>query len=89
MRNIKVTNAEYLSDYKIDIEFSDGIRNTIDLKDELWGEVFKPLNDVNYFKNFKLNPFTIFWENGADFSPEFLHELALKNEFSIADKKVK
>jgi hypothetical protein len=89
MKNIKVIRAEHLNEYKIEIEFSDGIRNTIDLKDELWGEIFKPLNDVSYFKNFKLNPFTIYWENGADFSPEFLHDLAKKNEFSVADKKGK
>ncbi len=87
MKNIKVIKAEYLNDYKIQIEFNNGFRNTIDLKEELWGKVFEPLNDLDYFKNFKLNPFTIYWENGADFSPEFLYELAKKNEFSVADKK--
>lgn len=89
MRNIKVVNAQYLSEYKIDIEFSNGFRNTIDLKEEIWGKVFEPLNDLKYFKNFKINTFTIYWENGADFSPEFLYELAKKNEFSVADKKAK
>ncbi len=86
MENIKVVNAEYVSDYKISLSFNDGYQNIVDLKSELWGEIFKPLNDVNYFKDFKLNPFTIYWENGADFSPEFLYELAKKNEFSVADK---
>lgn len=87
MRNIKVVHAHYLNEYKIDIEFSNGFRNVIDLKEELWGDVFKPLIDLKYFKNFKINPFTIYWENGADFSPEFLYELAKKSEFSVADKK--
>jgi hypothetical protein len=89
MRNIRVVKAQYLNEYRIDIEFSNGFRNIIDLKEELWGEVFEPLNDLKYFKNFKINPFTIYWENGADFSPEFLYELAEKKEFSVADKKTK
>ena len=86
MKNIKVIKAEYLNDYLINIEFSNGFRNIIDLKEELWGKIFEPLNDQNYFKNFKLNVFTIYWENGADFSPEFLYELAKKQELLIADK---
>ena len=86
MKNIKVKKAEYLKDHIISIEFSNGFRNSVDLKEELWGNIFEPLNDQNYFKNFKLNVFTIYWENGADFSPEFLYELAKKQELLIADK---
>lgn len=87
MKNIKVVKAEYLNDYFINIEFSNGFKNSVDLKEELWGKIFEPLNDRNYFKNFKLNPFTIYWENGADFSPEFLYELAKKQELLIAKNK--
>lgn len=89
MENIKITKAEYTSEFKIKIEFSDGYEKIVDFKNELWGEVFKPLNEVSYFKNFKTNTFTIYWDCGADFSPEYLYELAKKNEFSIADKKHK
>lgn len=87
MKNIKVVKAEYLNDYFINIEFSNGFKNSVDLKEELWGKIFEPLNDRNYFKNFKLNPFTIYWENGADFSPEFLYELAKKQELLFVEKK--
>jgi hypothetical protein len=48
----------------------------------LWGEIFIPLKNIDYFKKFKLNPFTIEWENGADFAPEFLYNF----EESINDK---
>jgi len=75
MEIIKVIHAEYKEDYKISLTFNDGKKKVVDLKEELWGEMFEPLNDINYFKNFTLNPFTIEWENGADFSPEFLYEL--------------
>ncbi|MDQ3020379.1 MAG: DUF2442 domain-containing protein [Bacteroidota bacterium] len=89
MENVRIIEAEYISDFKINLEFSDGYQNVVDFKNELWGEVFEPLNDVSYFRNFKTNPFTIYWDNGADFSPEYLYELAKKNEFSVADKKFK
>ncbi len=73
MELIKVTEARYLKGYKIVFKFNDGREKTIDLEDELWGEVFEPLKDINLFKRFTLNPFTIQWENGADFAPEFLY----------------
>ncbi|MEQ8413014.1 MAG: DUF2442 domain-containing protein [Imperialibacter sp.] len=75
---IKVEQAEYLSDYKIKLTFSDGLTGVVDLKDEIWGEVFEPLKDVNYFKKFTKDRWTIGWDCGADFAPEFLHELTLK-----------
>lgn len=72
MELIKVTNASYLKDFIIHFKFNNGIEKDINLETELWGEVFEPLKDVNLFKKFKLNSWTIEWENGADFSPEFL-----------------
>jgi hypothetical protein len=72
MELIKVTNASYVKDFIIHFKFNNGIEKDINLETELWGEVFEPLKDLNLFKNFKLNKWTIEWENGADFSPEFL-----------------
>ena len=73
MELIKVIDAKYVEDYKIKFTFNDGKNKVIDLKDELWGEVFEPLKNKDYFKKFKLNAFTLEWANGADFSPEFLY----------------
>jgi len=75
MELIKVVDARYLEGYKIEFRFNNGITKVVDLTNEIYGEVFEPLKDINYFKNFTLNPFTIEWENGADFSPEFLFRL--------------
>jgi hypothetical protein len=72
MELIKVTNASYIKDFVIHFKFNNGVEKDINLETELWGEVFEPLKNVNVFKNFKLNSWTIEWENGADFSPEFL-----------------
>lgn len=70
---IKVIEAKYVDGYKIKFRFNDGRTKTIDFQDQLWGEIFEPLKNKEYFKKFKLNPFTVEWENGADFAPEFLY----------------
>jgi hypothetical protein len=58
------------------LRFSDGLEGDVDLKDEIHGPIFEPLRDVKTFKRFRLDPelHTLVWPNGADFSPEFLHE---------------
>ena len=76
---IKVISAEHIKDFVIHFKFNNGIEKDIDLKEELWGEVFEPLNDISFFKKFTLNSWTIEWENGADFAPEFLLKKALLN----------
>lgn len=75
MELIKIVNARYLEGYKLELHFNDGASKVVDLSNEIYGEVFEPLKDIEYFKRFSLNPFTIEWENGADFSPEYLYEL--------------
>ena len=72
---IEVAKAEYLEDFKIIIEFNDGVSKTIDLEKELVGNVFEPLKDKNYFKTFTIKFNTIEWDNGADFAPEYLYEI--------------
>jgi hypothetical protein len=63
--------------YELRVEFSDGVVKQVDLKDELHGEVFKPLKDPEFFRRVFVNPETgtIEWPNGADFAPEFLFEI--------------
>ncbi len=71
---IEVVKAKYLKGYQINVFFNDGKSGIVDLKNDLWGEVFAPLKDVKKFKNFKLEIDTIAWDNGADFAPEFLYK---------------
>ena len=75
---LEVIKARYLEDYKILLEFNNGISVTVDLSNELEGEIFKPLKDKNYFKRFTIKYNTIEWENGADFAPEYLYQIGMK-----------
>jgi hypothetical protein len=76
---LHVLDAKYDRDYFIHLRFSDGAEGFVDLSDELYGEMFEPLKDVEKFKAFRLDPElnTIVWENGADLAPEFLHDRLL------------
>ncbi len=73
---LHVTHVLYLRDYCLRLEFNDGRVKEVDLKDELYCEVFEPLKGIELFKKVYVNPGTgtIEWPNGADFSPEFLYE---------------
>lgn len=74
--NYIVEEARYVRDYVVWLRFRDGTSGEIDLEPELWGEVFEPLKDVEFFRSLRVDPEcgTIVWPNGADFAPEFLHD---------------
>ena len=73
---LHVQEARYRHDYVLWLRFNDGAEGEIDLKDELTGEMFRPLRNIDEFKRFRVDPEleTIVWENGADLAPEFLYE---------------
>jgi hypothetical protein len=50
----------------------------VDLTSFLWGPVFAPLKDVEFFRRFTVHPEfqTLVRPNGADLAPEYLHERA-------------
>ncbi len=73
---LHVTDAKYIKDYTIWVKFNDRTSGNVDLSSELDVGVFKPLQDIEYFKNFKIRGHTLSWDNGADFAPEYLHEKA-------------
>ena len=58
------------------------------LRNHLEGEVFEPLRDPHYFRTVRVHPEldTIVWENGADFSPDFLHEIGEQVDAAGATK---
>ncbi len=73
---LHVNEAQYLEDYSLKLKFNNNEIKQVDLKDELYGEIFEPLKDKNFFKDFFISHNTIEWKNGADFAPEFLYEIS-------------
>ncbi len=72
---LHVVRVSHLKDYELRLEFNDGVLKDVDLKDELYGQVFEPLKTVELFRQVAVNPDTgtIEWPGGADFAPEFLY----------------
>jgi hypothetical protein len=72
----RVAEARYVQDYVIHLRFTDGTEGDVDLRDELYGEIFEPLKDQMVFRQFSIHPefHTLTWPNGADIAPEFLYE---------------
>lgn len=74
---LEIVSANYINEYKLLLKFNDGAEMTVDLENELNGSVFTPLKEKSKFRKFSIVFNTIEWENGADFAPEYLYELAL------------
>jgi hypothetical protein len=56
------------------LSFNDGAEGVAGLASELYGQIFEPLKDKEFFKSFKLEGHTLSWSNGAGFAPEFLRQ---------------
>jgi len=73
-----VVEARYVSGYMVWLRFKDGTAGEIDIWPVIArdGPVFRPLNDIEFFKQFYIDPEceTLVWPNGADLAPEFLHD---------------
>ncbi len=72
---LEVVKAEYLGDYNIKLWFNNDVVKTVDLTNNLNGNIFKLLKNKENFKKFSVKYNTIEWYNGADFAPEYLFEL--------------
>ena len=80
---LNVIYAEYKVGYQVYLTFNNGESVLADLEETLLNDsrkIFRPLIDIDYFKNFKIGLNTITWDNQADFAPEFLLELGKQQE---------
>ncbi len=67
----RIADMRHIADYRIWLRFEDGKEGEIDLKAELWGEMFRPLTQQDLFKTAEINRETnaVCWSNGADLAP--------------------
>ena len=72
----RVIAVECVGPQTVRVWFDDTTIKDVDLGAELWGEVFEPLQDPEFFRQVFLNEETgtIEWPNGADIAPSFLHD---------------
>lgn len=88
MNPIRVTDVDYVRDYTMDLEFSNGERRRLDFLPLLRGRRFEELKEPGNFIQFGLTHWTLEWYNGADFAPEYLYEQSAPLPPSVVDKSV-
>ena len=76
---LHIVKTECLGGHRVHLWFNDGTDGEVDLQPSLDGPIYEPFKEVNYFQRFRLDGHTLSWENGADFAPEYLHEMILSN----------
>ena len=71
---LHTTYVKPLPNKVLSLRFNNGTYGEISLADELYGEMFAPLQDDNLFMSAQQHDEmgTVVWANGADFAPEFL-----------------
>ncbi len=69
----KVTAVKANDDFSLDVQFNDGSVKRFDAKPYLDYEVFRELNDLNYFKRVGVAFGTVQWPHEQDISPETLY----------------
>ncbi len=71
----RVSRARALPGYRLSVEFDDGVGGEVDLSERLFGPVFEPLEDVDFFARVEVDEFgAVSWPNGADIAPDALYE---------------
>lgn len=73
---LTIVKAEYLDGYRIRAEFNNGVIKVIDFANLIASGkgVCHKLADLDYFRSFRLDPFTIDWQNEIGFEPEYVYE---------------
>ena len=71
---LKVVDASYVDDYTLMLTFNNGDKRKCDFAPLSKKGICTKLQDLDYFKSFSLDPFTVDWNNEIGFAPEFLYE---------------
>ena len=74
---LTITAAEYIEDYKLRLTFNNGAVRIVDFVPLMQKGICKKLQDINYFRSFTLDPFTVDWNNEIGFAPEYLYEIGI------------
>ncbi len=78
---IKVEEVRSLSDYILALKFTDGLEGELSIESRLFGIMFEPLKDPEYFSKVSIDDFgVVCWPNEADLATDVLYNKVLENK---------
>ncbi len=82
----KVIFVKALENHRLQVKFSDGVEGIVDCKNTLYGSVFEPLKDPDFFAQVKIDDFgAVCWPNGADLAPDAMYDNLLTQQQQVAE----
>lgn len=69
-----IVKVKALPDYRLEVEFEDGVQGVVDMSGDLWGPAFEPLKDPAFFAQVFLEDGAPTWPNGTDIAPDAIYE---------------
>lgn len=73
---LKIIDACYEHDYVLRLTFNNGEVRLCDFLPLAQKGICVKLQDKDYFLNFRLDPFTVDWNNEIGFAPEYLYDIS-------------
>ena len=77
MELIYIIAAKYVSGYILELTFNTGEVKLFDFTQLYDKGICTKLQDIEYFKNFRLDAFSVDWNNEIGFAPEYLYERSI------------
>ena len=71
---LKIIKAQYVKDYILRLTFNNGEIRLVDFTPLMQKGICTKLQDMDYFRSFTLDTFTVDWNNEIGFAPRYLYE---------------
>ncbi len=70
----RIVFARALPGIRLEVEFANGRKGEVALEDRLFGPMFEPLKNPEFFQRVSVDEFgAVCWPNGADLAPDALY----------------
>ena len=71
----RVVKVAALSQYRLQVEFDDGVAGIVEILPRLTGPVFEPLRDESVFRTVTIDKESgaVCWPNGPDLAPDAMY----------------